>query len=69
MIMHMSMSEKHFNEKALYVISIFIQIGDWGLKWQDEMLKDWSERNCFIVVVINESVLLKYSNIYSSIKN
>lgn len=28
MVMHMSMSEKHFNEKALYVRSIFIQIGD-----------------------------------------
>lgn len=28
MIMHMSMSGKHLNEKALYVISIFIQIGD-----------------------------------------
>lgn len=27
-IMHMSMSEKHFNEKAPYVMSIFIQIGD-----------------------------------------
>lgn len=27
-IPHMSMSEKHFNEKAPYVMSIFIQIGD-----------------------------------------